>query len=521
MLTVDTFEDLCVSQNDPEPNEIDRTLIQTDAPRAVSDSYSRFPTIPGYTIVKELGRGAMGVVYEGIQDRLNRPVALKMVLSGSYASAMDVARFMSEAEAIAEISHANVVRVYEFGEVENRPYYAMERLTGGTLALRLRTNGPMTPEAAARLLIPLANGIQSAHELGIVHRDLKPDNVLFDASDTPKIADFGLAKRATSDLTATGALMGTPAYMAPEQAAGQTRFVGPSVDVYALGVILFECLTGRVPFKSDNIMSLLNLIRETDAPSVREFSSNIPKDMNSIVQKCLAKHPQERYPNAAALAGDLERFLMGQTPLAANRTAFGGVWATLDRGRYSSEFAAYSTMFLWLAAIMVTADVTMGLFLNRIVHPYVGAGASVARMAFVPLFVWLYTGRKSFDGSPNSRFLLSLWGGHLIACMMMGIAGVLEHRQVAFVEPVIYRYFSLATGIAFVALGPNYWGWCYAFGAAFLLSPVILVDYPFALPFVFAAIWGVALVCVSRHLKRLARQSAATVSNAVVKATSV
>ena len=150
MLTVDTFEDLCVSQNDPEPNEIDRTLIQTDAPRAVSDSYSRFPTIPGYTIVKELGRGAMGVVYEGIQDRLNRPVALKMVLSGSYASAMDVARFMSEAEAIAEISHANVVRVYEFGEVENRPYYAMERLTGGTLALRLRTNGPMTPEAAAR-----------------------------------------------------------------------------------------------------------------------------------------------------------------------------------------------------------------------------------------------------------------------------------------------------------------------------------------------------------------------------------
>ncbi len=497
-----------MSLNAPEPNEIDRTLVQVHPPRAIADTHTRFPTLPGYTIVKELGRGAMGVVYEGVQDPLNRPVALKMVLSGSYASAMDVLRFMSEAEAIAEISHANVVRVYEFGEAENRPFFAMELLTGGTLARRLKTNGPMIPEAAARLLIRLADGIQSAHELGIVHRDLKPDNVLFDASDTPKIADFGLAKRASSHLTATGALMGTPSYMAPEQAAGQTRFVGPSVDVYALGVILFECLTGRVPFKSDNIMSLLNLIRETDAPSVREFSSNIPKDMNSIVQKCLSKHPQDRYPNAAALAGDLQRFLAGQTPLAANRTAFGGMWATLDRGRYSSEFAAYSTMFLWLAIIMVAADVTMGLFLNRIVHPFVGAGASIARMVFVPLFVWLYTRRKTFDGSPNSRFLLSLWGGHLVACMMMGICGVLEHRELAFFEPNIYRYFSLATGIAFVALGPNYWGWCYAFGAAFLLSPAILVDYPLVLPFVFAANWGVALVCVSRHLRRLARQSA-------------
>src|SRR5436305_552715 len=201
---------------------------------------------PGYVIDGELGRGGMGVVYKALQRGLNRPVALKMVLTGDHADHKDLLRFLAEAETVAAIRHPHVVQVYEFGEQHGRPFLAMEFLPGGSLADRLKAGGALDPRAAAELVEKLARAVHAAHDAGIVHRDLKPANVLFDGAGEPRVTDFGLAKRGgQSDLTRTGAVMGTPAYMAPEQAAGKTKFVGPQADVYALGVVLYECLAGR------------------------------------------------------------------------------------------------------------------------------------------------------------------------------------------------------------------------------------------------------------------------------------
>ena len=207
------------------------------------------PTVPGYDLLEPLGEGGMGVVWKARQVKLNRLVALKMVLGEQRAGSKELIRFLAEAEAVAAVKHPHVVQVYEYGEADGRPFLAMEYLPGGSLADRLKRTGRLDPKAAAELVATLAGAVQAAHDLGIVHRDLKPGNVLYDEHGQPKVTDFGLAKRAGgSDLTATQAVMGTPAYMAPEQARGETKFVGPQADVYSLGVILYECLTGTRPF---------------------------------------------------------------------------------------------------------------------------------------------------------------------------------------------------------------------------------------------------------------------------------
>lgn len=501
---------------EPESNQPERTLAQqlpTDGPTgtfvqgsAAPKGPGGLPAVPGFVIEGELGRGGMGVVYRAAQAGLNRTVALKMVLAGAYAGKLEIARFLGEAEAVAAVRHPQVIQVYGFGEVDGRPFFAMELLTGGSLAARLKERGPMNPNAAAELVAKLADGVEAAHGLGIVHRDLKPDNVLFDAADVPKIVDFGLAKRGSADLTATGAIMGTPSYMAPEQAAGRTKFCGPSVDVYALGVILFECLTGRAPFKADDVFALLEKIRHESPPRVRDFAPNVPRDLDQIALKCLAKDPQDRYPSAGTLAGDLRRHLAGERPLAAARSSLGGMWAVLDRGRHAGEFAAYATLFLWLAAIMFCADCAMGLWMNGLVTPIVGVGCSVARLIAVPFAVYWYAGRTAVDGSASSRFLLALWSGHLVACVMVGIVDAIILKS-ADPSSRNYEQFALLTGVAFVALGPHYWGWCYAFGAGFLLLPVAMQLSPPASAFLFASMWAIALVSVSRYLRRLSRRA--------------
>ena len=195
----------------------------------------------GYQIVREIACGAMGVVYEARQLQLNRVVAFKKVL---HADPSGLLRFL--AEAIAAVRHPNVVQVYESGQHDGQPYLAMEFCPGGTLAAKLKDGGRLAPQAAVELMAQVAAGVAAAHAEGVVHRDLKPGNVLFDVAGVPKVADFGLAKRGTgADLTHTQAVMGTPAYMSPEQARGETKFVGPTADVWALGVMLYECLTGK------------------------------------------------------------------------------------------------------------------------------------------------------------------------------------------------------------------------------------------------------------------------------------
>ena len=302
-----------------------RTLL----PAGSSDA-AVMPTVPGYDLLAPLGEGGMGVVWKARHVKLNRLVALKMVLGEQRAGSKELIRFLAEAEAVAAIKHPHVVQVYEYGDANGRPFLAMEYLPGGSLTDRLRQTGPLDAKAAAKLVGTLAGAVQAAHGLGIVHRDLKPGNVLHDELGTPKVTDFGLAKRAGgSELTATQAVMGTPAYMAPEQARGETKFVGPQADVYSLGVILYECLTGTRPFEAPDQLVLLRKVAEEEPERPAKRVPGLPRDVELICLKCLAKDPAERYPTPGALEVDLGRFAAGEpvSVLAAGVAERAAKWA--------------------------------------------------------------------------------------------------------------------------------------------------------------------------------------------------
>jgi WD40 repeat protein len=275
------------------------------------------PVVTGYEILGVLGRGGMGVVYRARQVGLNRAVALKMILGGAHAGPVERLRFLTEAEVIAGLVHPHIVPVYEFGTRGGQPFYSMEYLGGGSLADRIRP-GPLPPGAAAELVEALAQAVHAAHSRGVVHRDLKPTNILYSADGTAKVVDFGLARHTSSELTATQAVLGTPSYMAPEQAAGNTRAVGPAADIYALGAILYECLTGQPPFCGETTQQTLELVRTRDPVALRKLNTQVPRSLETVCLKCLHKDPQKRYASADELAADLARFRAGE-PVRARR----------------------------------------------------------------------------------------------------------------------------------------------------------------------------------------------------------
>jgi serine/threonine-protein kinase len=286
------------------------------AARAKADI--ELPTISGYEVKEILGRGGIGVVFKARQLKLNRIVALKMLLAGAYAGPEELARFRREAEAVAALRHPNIVQVYDADELTGRPFFTMEYVEGGTLEHRL-AGKPQPPAQAAQLVATLAAAVQFAHQSGIIHRDLKPVNILLTADGTPKISDFGLARRleGAADLTRTGAPMGTPGYMPPEQALG-SRALGPSADIYALGAILYELLTGRPPFHGETAGETVQQVLSQEPVPPSRLNFKVPRDLETICLKCLAKEPDKRYPSALALAADLERFQRGE-PIAARR----------------------------------------------------------------------------------------------------------------------------------------------------------------------------------------------------------
>jgi tetratricopeptide (TPR) repeat protein len=281
------------------------------------------PRVPGYEILGVLGRGGMGVVYKARHLPLDRLVALKMILAGAHAGADDVARFRTEAEAAARLQHPNVVQIHDIGEQDRLPYVSLEFIDGGSLAQQL-AGTPLLPRRAADLVRTLAQAIHAAHERGIVHRDLKPGNVLVTADGTPKISDFGLAKKldGTAGATVSGAVMGTPSYMGPEQARGELQRIGPAADVYALGAILYECLTGRPPFRGATSLDTVWQVLHQEPVAPRRLQPRVPPDLETICLKCLRKEPGQRYGSAAALAEDLGRFLDG-APIQARPV---GLW---------------------------------------------------------------------------------------------------------------------------------------------------------------------------------------------------
>jgi tetratricopeptide (TPR) repeat protein len=271
------------------------------------------PFLKGYEIIGELGRGGMGVVYKANQQGLNRLVAIKMVLGGNHAREEDLIRFKVEAEAVASIQHPNIVQIYEVGEKDGTPYFSLEFIEGGTLHQRI-DGKPLPYDQAAEIAHQLALGMEHFHKRGVIHRDLKPANVLMTLQGSPKITDFGLAKRleGNSSQTRTGSLMGTPSYMAPEQASGDIRAIGPLSDLYSLGAVLYEMLTGRPPFQGATMLDTIDQVRSQEPVPPRRLQPKIPRDLETICLKCLQKEAPKRYPGATDLADDLRRYLEGE-----------------------------------------------------------------------------------------------------------------------------------------------------------------------------------------------------------------
>jgi serine/threonine protein kinase len=347
------------------PEEADRptgdsTHAADPTPVAV---VSEPPVVPGFEILGELGRGGMGVVYKARQVALQRNVALKMVLNGAHAGPKELARFRAEAAVIARLQHPNIVQIYDVGEAAGRPYFALEFVAGGSLAQHLHgTPQPMRP--AAQMVETLARAVHAAHANGVVHRDLKPANIMLvptnqgsaiGAENTqhanaltaergvlnaiPKITDFGVAKCVAGDgeapglssPTVTGELLGTPSYMAPEQAATPRQPVGPAADVYALGAILYELLTGRPPFTGGAPLDIVLQVLHSEPVSVTSLQPNVPRDLETICLKCLRKEPRKRYGSALELAEDLQRFLRDEPVRARPVLAVEKLWRWVGR----------------------------------------------------------------------------------------------------------------------------------------------------------------------------------------------
>ncbi|HEX8912917.1 MAG TPA: serine/threonine-protein kinase, partial [Humisphaera sp.] len=343
--------------------ELDALFPSTVGCGALRGDDGEAPRIAGYEVSGVLGRGGMGVVYRARHLRLGRDVALKMLLPGAYAGTTERARFLREAKAVAALRHPHVVQVYDVGECDGRPYFTMELAEGGTLAARL-SGAPQPPAAAAAAVAAVADAVESAHAAGIVHRDLKPANVLLAGDGTPKVSDFGLAHLSGDGdggpaLTQSGARLGTPSYMAPEQAAGRLSAVGPATDVYALGAILYEMLTGRPPFRGESAAETERQVLADDPVPPSRLRPRLPRDVETVCLKCLAKDPGRRYPSSAALADDLRRFGRGE-PVQARRTGLAGRAARWVRRRpaAAAAFAATTALALAIAggSLWVLAD---------------------------------------------------------------------------------------------------------------------------------------------------------------------
>lgn len=299
------------SQASSAPQSDIPTMAGVAGPRTL-ESFAHAITSIGYEVLDKLGEGGMGVVWKARDIRLNRLVALK-TLSGGGVDERAIIRFLAEAEAVAAVQHPHVVQVYGYGEADARPYMVLELCPGGSLAARLKNAPRMKPHDAVEQIQKIATGVAAAHDLGIIHRDLKPGNILYDSAGEPKVADFGLAKRLLGvELTRAGEMMGTPQYMAPEQAGGGSKYVGPAADVWALGVMLYECLGGVRPFHADTTDEILARVLAAEPAPLRSVAPDLPRDLELICAKALEKQANDRYPTAGELAADLGRYLRGE-----------------------------------------------------------------------------------------------------------------------------------------------------------------------------------------------------------------
>lgn len=472
-----------------------------------------------YELLSEIARGGMGVVYRARQISLDRIVALKMILAGRLANLEEVERFRTEALAAAGLQHPNIVAVYEVGEQDAQHFFSMEYIEGESLSHRL-SRAPLAPRDLARCMRALAQAVHYAHRQGVIHRDLKPSNILLDADGQPHITDFGLAKRLHDDngQTRTGTILGTPSYMAPEQAEGRSDDIGPRSDVYSLGAVLYECLTRRPPFRNDNVYDTVRQVINDAPPRPRNLVADVDEDLELICMKCLEKDPTLRYGSADELAEDLRRYLDGEEISARSLNVIGRLTRMLDRSQADFAFAAWGKV-LYVMAAVVGVEHVLVFFLMQIHAPAVAilAARSLQFIILVTLFLAHRGTQNLWPTTAAERELWSIWLGYIATYfLLIFVTRCIGHVCVVtagpdttpfLIELLPYPFLCLVAGLAFFVMGSNYWGKCYAFGIGFWALGAVL---PFALPvapLAFGLAWSFVLIRHAHHLQRLGHKA--------------
>lgn len=430
-----------------------------------------------YELCEEVGRGGMGVVYRARQRSLDRDVAVKLILHGTQASEVDKARFQAEVAAAARLEHPHIVPIYEVGEAEGWQYFAMKLIDGDTLANRIAA-GPVPERVAVNWMIGVTRAIEYAHYRGVIHRDLKPANVLIDREGTPHVTDFGLAKYAsagTPSLTHSGTILGTPAYMAPEQAAGNRGKVGPQSDVYSLGALLYSLLTGRAPFQGASPVDTVLMVLEQDPLPPRLLNRTVNRDLEMIVLKCLQKPTELRYESAKALADDLQAYSEGES-IAARSGKFTDILTRVFREtHHATVLENWGVLWMWHAAVLlVMCLLTNGMFLARQRWPVMaqpwpylalwGGGLAV----WAPIF-WALRHRAG-PVTAVERQVAHAWGGSIVGVMLLfGIEGCLA-LPVLTLSPVL----GLIGGMVFTLKAGILAGSFYFHAAAMFATSVVM-----------------------------------------------
>jgi hypothetical protein len=493
--------------------QIAEDLARWDDSATISSPHAEDPletprTFGDYELLEELGRGGMGVVYRARQAGLGRIVALKKLLHSDLAPSADVARFRAEPEAAARLEHPNIVPIFDVGEHQGQPYFTMPLVEGTTLARRL-AEGPLPPREAATLLAPIARAVDFAHRAGVLHRDLKPSNILIDRQGRPLVGDFGLAKRIDIEagLTLSGMLVGTPSYMAPEQATGRPEKVGPAGDVYGLGAILYQMLTGRPPFQAATALDTLLLVREQDPIPPRLLNPKVDRELEMIALKCLQKPPDLRYPTAATLAGDLEAYLAGE-PISIRSGRLTEVAARLlGETHHAPVLENWGLLWIWHSLVVVVLCVLTNVLQWRGVTtrgPYlliwtVGLGTWAA-------IFWALRRR----GGPVTfveRQIAHLWASSVIACTMLYLVEWLLGLRVLALSPVL----AVHSGMIFVGKAGILSGTFYIQAAALFLTAIVMALVPSVGVSIFGVVSGLCFCVpgVKYYLRRVRTDRAA------------
>ncbi len=440
-----------------------------------NDPIANLDGLDDYEILEELGRGGMGIVYKARQRSLDRTVALKILRLGGAASTVDVARFRSEAQAAARLDHPNIVPVYEVGETRGQLYFTMRFVAGETLAARL-ARGPLESREAAELVSSVANAIQYAHEQGIYHRDLKPSNILIDPDGIPHVTDFGLAKEieGDGDLTETGAVLGTPSYMSPEQATGASDRIDATTDVYGLGSVLYHALTGRPPFQAATPVTTILAVIEQDPPPPRVLQPSIDRDLELVVLKCLQKPQDLRYESARELAHDLRAYRDGDS-VSARSTSIVDVVSRIFRETHHAQILEnWGLLWMLHSVALIALCVTTNAMKN---------GGVEARIPYIALWsgglgTWgvIFWGLRHRSGPITfmERQIAHLWAGAILSSSLLFLVEILLDLPVLSLSPVL----PLLSGNVFLSKGGILSGRFYFEAVALYLCSAVIILYP-------------------------------------------